>query len=155
MQAYKCLSDDAKRISFNLERLRNQCTHCNRIPHNKNPTKNVNNTTKNSSKNSKFYKIQQHFRAIREQLIQEARVIEGCLRVNQRSKKEYPVFDPSNYTHLGYPHKRTPHHNLFQKNGAGFWDVQKQNVVPNFDQRRGRCEIPVFELRTDCSLNQH
>ncbi|XP_021725048.1 uncharacterized protein LOC110692346 [Chenopodium quinoa] len=155
-QAYNCLSDEAKRISFNLERLRNHCTQCSRIPHNTNPTHNSNTSSSNSSnstKNSKFYKLQQHCRAIRDQLIHEAKVIESCIRVHQRPKNEYPVFDPSSYTHSGYPHMRNNHHhnNLFYKKGASFRDVPNRKVFPNFDQRKGRCEIPIFELRTDCS----
>ncbi|KMT16524.1 hypothetical protein BVRB_3g048180 [Beta vulgaris subsp. vulgaris] len=155
-QAYNCLSDDAKRVSFNLDKWRNKCNECRKIPHNIYPTKNTNINTTNlpkSTRNSRFYKIQQHFRGIREKFIVEARVIEECIRVNQAPKNEYPVFDPSSYTHQGYPHRRN---DLFYKKGASFWNVnvQNRNLVPNYDQRRGRCESPIFELRTNYgSLN--
>ncbi|CAO2832177.1 unnamed protein product [Amaranthus hypochondriacus] len=141
-QAYKCLSDEGKRSNFNLERWRNQCTECSRIPHNTHSPHNAN----NNARNSRSYKIQQQFRALKEKLKEEAKVIQGCIRVNQGPTNKYPVFDPSSYSNLGYPHRRNPVQ--FYKKAASFWDVKKQNM---YDQRRGRCEYPLFELTTDCS----
>lgn len=159
-QAYKCLSDDARRRSFNLERWRNQCTKCIKNPQKTHyvsfhpqsqPTHNAKKVrnSPNSSKHSTSYKILQHLRVIRDQLKEEARVIESCISINRHPKNEYPVFDPSSYTRLGYPHIRNHHHPYCKTvTGASSEIVQRRNVVISLGQRRGRYESPVFELRT-------
>lgn len=129
-----------------MERWRNQCTECSRIPHNSHPQHNANNNARKSPRNLRSYKIHQQFRALKEKLKEEANVIQGCIRVNQGRKNKYPVFDPSSYSNLSYPHRRNQAQSY--KKGASFWDVKKQNV---YDQRRGRCEYPLFELTTDCN----
>jgi len=155
LQAYKCLSDDGRRSSFNLERQRNLCTECIITSHySPNPPHNSQHKPKHPPQNSKPHKILQHLRVITEQLREEARVIESCIKLNNRgSNNECPVFDPKRYAHLGYPHRTDHRHhhqhgyNLYRKS-ASFGD----GVMKCHDQRRRRrCETPVFELRTDCS----
>lgn len=140
-QAYKCLSDDTRRSSFNLERWRNHCNECSRIPQNthsfsfpSHPTPAYNAKTKrnspNSYKHSTSNKILQHFKLIREQLKEEVRVIESCISINQyqNRKNGYPVFNPTNYMHLGYPHRRNHHHDMYCKKGAIFEGGHSGNV---------------------------
>ncbi|XP_030528173.1 chaperone protein DnaJ-like [Rhodamnia argentea] len=126
-EAYSCLSDDAKRNAFNLERWRNLCYDCQRIRH----------TSSASSKltdGSKAQRTFTGFRDIRERFKEEARVIESCLRAAAalkqetihissnttcaskthlgNARRESPVFDPSLYKADGYPHLRTRTHKM-------------------------------------------
>ncbi|XP_074319086.1 uncharacterized protein LOC141656023 [Silene latifolia] len=149
-QAYKCLSDNARRSSFNLERWRNRCTKCNRTSH---PTGSPSHQTTpfarhetGSRKTPTSREVPNDFSVLREKLKEEARVIENCMRFNRASKDEYPVFDPSNYANVGYPHRRPPQ--FINKKAANSWSMQKENVDLNYD-RRNRCEKPIFELRTN------
>ena len=167
LQAYKCLSDDGRRSSFNLERQRNLCTECIRTSqYCPNPPHNTQHKPKHPPQNSKPHKILQHLRVITDQLREEARVIESCVKLNRGPNNECPVFDPKRYAHLGYPHRRDHHHQhhhhhhhhhhdhhyhpLYDvcRKGASFGDAVKKC---HDQRRRRRCETPVFELRTDCS----
>ncbi|GAB4843064.1 hypothetical protein Ancab_013043 [Ancistrocladus abbreviatus] len=110
-QAYTCLSDQAKRNAFNLDRWRSLCGDCSKV-HNTSDSSNP--TTYDGERRIKAssdpsthrsYRILQHLKDIREKMAEEARVIESCLRVNSQGgrRNEYPVFNPSNYLHQGYP----------------------------------------------------
>ncbi|KAK9672955.1 hypothetical protein RND81_12G137100 [Saponaria officinalis] len=148
-QAYKCLSDNASRSSFNIERWRNRCSECSRSPrptisspHRATHIGKQEAGSPNPRKNSRSEEIQNNFRALREQLKEEARVIENCMRLNRASKDEYPVFDPSNYANLGYPHRRNQQFSCRKTDNS--WGFQKENLGLNYDQRRNKCEIPIF-----------
>ncbi|KAI6698883.1 hypothetical protein NL676_019002 [Syzygium grande] len=121
-EAYSCLSDDAKRNAFNLERWRNLCLDCQRIPH-------TSSAFSKPTDGSKPRRTLSGFKDIRERFKEEARVIERCLRAAAALKRatinissnttraskthlgnahnESPVFDPSHYKADGYPHLRT------------------------------------------------
>ncbi|KAJ8445014.1 hypothetical protein Cgig2_029208 [Carnegiea gigantea] len=135
-QAYKCLSDEARRTSFHLERWTNLCRECisNRTYNADQKAKASSTPTRHRHRHlSPSDNILQQFRAITEQLEEEVRVIQSCIRIHRSSGHKYPVFDPSNYAHLGYPHIRRHHYVYCDRSGGR------------------RCESPVFEHRTDCS----
>lgn len=121
-EAYSCLSDDAKRKAFDLDRWKNLCWDCQRFPP----------PSSDSLKPVDGWRPQRifpGFKDIRERFREEARVIERCLRaaaaLKQRAinissntacaskthlgsaHKESPIFDPSLYKADGYPHLRT------------------------------------------------
>jgi len=135
MQAYKCLSDEARRTSFNLERWTNLCPECiSNHTYNADQKARASSTSTGHRHLSPSDSILKQFRAIREQLEEEVRVIQSCIKINRSSSREYPVFDPSNYANLGYPHRIRRHHYVYCDRSGG-----------------GRCESPVFQHRTDCS----
>ncbi|KAK6265347.1 hypothetical protein QUC31_016184 [Theobroma cacao] len=162
-QAYTCLSDSVKRRAFNSERWKYFCIECNRIPY----------TSGNSLANSRYSskpraqgptscarssRVVQGLKDIRDRLKEEVRVIEHCLRVNSLSRRESPLFDPSNnlcqskirqksqretpifepldYFFQGYPHLRVQSY----KKPESFWHLQRRSV-----QGRGTYQSPIFE----------
>ncbi|KAK7303743.1 hypothetical protein RJT34_14656 [Clitoria ternatea] len=97
-EAYMCLCDAAKRKAFDLERCRNFCFECNRIPYD-NSNGSSFKAWNISSNKSRSYKVWRNIRDMRERLREEAKVIEKCLRANSMSKKESPIFNPADYAH--------------------------------------------------------
>ncbi|KAL4271153.1 hypothetical protein GQ457_13G014460 [Hibiscus cannabinus] len=128
-EAYACLSDNAKRRVFNIERWKHFCHECNRIPY-----------SNDISQRSKSGKFLRNLREIGDRLREEIRVIENCLRMNSMSRRDFPstnkvyelnkqeretpVFEPSDYMFQGYPHLR----------GQIFKELQ-----------RGRYHSPIFQ----------
>uniref|UniRef100_A0A2C9UBM1 J domain-containing protein n=1 Tax=Manihot esculenta TaxID=3983 RepID=A0A2C9UBM1_MANES len=133
LQAYSCLSDNAKRRAFNLERWKHLCNECNRVPYMRcNSSSNLYNTSKLQESNPANYstssRILQGLKDIRERFKEETKVMENCLKANAalrkgtplfntsdhlcesntrfRSRRESPIFDPSAYLFEGYPHTR-------------------------------------------------
>ncbi|OMO58378.1 hypothetical protein COLO4_34698 [Corchorus olitorius] len=164
-EAYACLSDSVRRRAFNSERWKYFCIHCNKIPY----ISGNSSIAINSQFGSKPPRAQdpanfsrsgrgvQSFRDIRERLKEEVRVIENCLRVNSLSKKESPLFNPSNnlsqtqsskirhksqretpifeptdYVFQGYPHSR----NQVYKKPENYWHLQRG---------KGTYQSPIFE----------
>ncbi|CAI8590144.1 unnamed protein product [Vicia faba] len=87
-QAYTCLSDAAKRKSFNLERNRSFCIECNRIPYKPNILPNNSNPSSfkawNITSKSVSSKVRRNILDMRERLKEEAKVIESCLRTRRK-----------------------------------------------------------------------
>lgn len=113
-QAYECLSQDAKRAEFNLERRSSRCIECYRTPC---ATSNHLATTRGFLPRERSgQKTRQGFKDLRTRFSEEIQVIENCLRANKAStkefpifntRKEHPIFNPSDYHFQGYPHQRT------------------------------------------------
>ncbi|XP_058203187.1 uncharacterized protein LOC131317656 [Rhododendron vialii] len=113
-EAYECLSQDAKRAEFNLERRSSRCIECNRTPY---ATSNHPATTRGFLPSERSgQKTRQGFKDLRTRFSEEIQVIENCLRANKAStkefpifntRKEHPIFNPSDYRSQGYPHQRT------------------------------------------------
>ncbi|RZC04470.1 Chaperone protein dnaJ 49 isoform B [Glycine soja] len=152
-EAYACLSNAANRKAFDLERCKHFCFECKRIPYTSS------NVPGNSSgpgfkawniiTRSRSFKLWRNIRDMRERFMDEAKVIENCLRTNSMSRKaspsydpvgflhrskslhrfekETPVFNPSDYLHQGYPHLRS---NIY-KNSSTFWYLQRNSMLHN------------------------
>ncbi|OIW00130.1 hypothetical protein TanjilG_29120 [Lupinus angustifolius] len=145
-EAYICLSNAAKRKTFDLERHKNFCIECKRILYTSGNFVAPGNSSGSGFKvwriisRSKSCKLWRNIRDMRDRFREEAKVIEDCLHANsmvsrkesslynpldyvQRSKslhrfeKETPVFNPSDYLHQEYPHLRSQ----IYKNSATFW----------------------------------
>ncbi|XP_057957670.1 uncharacterized protein LOC131150753 [Malania oleifera] len=174
-EAYACLSDHAKRRAFNLERWKSYCTECNgSIPRaTRNPSSKTNATKHNQlniTDRSRSKKILQGLKEIRERFKEEARVMESFFKANYASsRKESPLFNPSDCTKQGYPHCRkwkecneTPvfnpsdylfqsyHHCRSQKYRTQneLWFLQTRNTL-NYKHGRGKCEYPIFEMGSE------
>ncbi|XP_021907039.1 dnaJ-related protein rsp1 [Carica papaya] len=169
-EAYKCLSDDERRTAFNLERWKNFCIGCNRIPYA---------TSCNSPTNFRAPKLKptrsrscriplEGLKDMRTRFKEEARVIQNCLKANNtlsrkesplfdpsqtalqsenryELNKESPVFDPSDYVFEGYPHIRSQ----MCKKPECFWYLRRENVVRHGEGKVGMDDIPVFRTRSD------
>lgn len=168
-EAYICLSDAAKRKAFDLKRYKNFCHECNKIPYTSIKVSGNSITssfkTWNVTSGSRSSKIWRNIREMRERLKEEAKVIENCLRANSMSKKECPLYNPSDYRHgnrsqhkvereipvfsplkylyQGYPHLRG---NVY-KNSETCWYLQTQNRVHN-NKGEAKYASPVFKVRS-------
>ena len=126
-----------KRRAFNSERWKLFCRDCNRIPSSPfNPSSN--------SHSAKLNKALRGLAIIRDRLKEEARVMENCFfKANTAaSRKECPLFNPSDYQLQGYPH-HTP---LFSKkpvNNNSLWYLQGLRASENHFRTR-RKESPLF-----------
>lgn len=84
--------------------------------------------------------------------MEEARVIEECLKANSSPRKEYPcfgaspreipVFNPSDFPSQGYPRQWTRN----CKTPDGFMWLRRENA---FELGRGSCDSPIFECRSE------
>ncbi|KAL5701021.1 hypothetical protein ACHQM5_026403 [Ranunculus cassubicifolius] len=139
-EAYACLSDKAKRKAFDSIRSSNFCDECHRI---------ACQTYAFPAKLATSDKILQQLRAVREKFQEEVRIIEKCLKANKAANKELPVFNPSDNLFQDYPHNKTQ---VFRKTD----DLRclRTRGIQSFDRRRGKCESPIFEIRTDRTLGQ-
>ncbi|KAK6158529.1 hypothetical protein DH2020_005843 [Rehmannia glutinosa] len=133
-EAYFCLSDSAKRASFDSDRHTISCIKCNTIPSytNTDPT-NVKTQKQSHQEISRFNRINRRMKELRTKLKEEANTIEKCLIaniaaasrrefVNANGKKtELPVFNPSDYyQYKGSPQFRTINHKKIEDLRAGF-----------------------------------
>ncbi|XP_028751612.1 pre-mRNA-splicing factor cwf23-like [Neltuma alba] len=171
-EAYTCLSDAAKRKAFELERWKNFCFECKRIPYSSSGSVPRNSHGGSSSKvwniisRSRSYKFWRNIKEIRERFKEEAKVIENCLRANsmprkesplfnpvdylersrshRRTEGETPVFNPSDYLYQGYPHLRSQ---IF-KNSDKFWYLQTENSILH-ERGASKYDSPVFEVRPE------
>lgn len=149
-EAYACLSDETKRAAFDLERGKNICNECNKLPPaTRSPS------VKNSKKLRALFSLKR-FRSnknsqgmidIKAKFKEEVGVIEKCLKINAASRKEIssfssstkeiPVFNPSDYLAHGYPYYRSRNYTKPEK----YWSLQ-----------RGQCDYPIFESRSERPL---
>lgn len=67
-------------------------------------TSNVKCRGKSASEKQRNDRILQRMKDLRERFVEEANVIENCLKANAASRKELPTFNPTDYVHHGYPH---------------------------------------------------
>ncbi|XP_012453245.1 uncharacterized protein LOC105775258 isoform X2 [Gossypium raimondii] len=166
LQAYSCLSDNVKRRAFNSERWKHVCTECsNNNPH-PNPNPLINNTQNPSKPKSQQHPINsskpgkslQILTDIRSRLKEEIRVIEHCLKVN--SRKESPVFNPSNnhHCHNGIKHRIQRETPIFEPSEYAFhgYPHLRSEVYRESDRfrhlkrgslkgKRGSYGTPIFE----------
>lgn len=97
----------------------------------------------------------QALREVRNQLQDECRVIDGCLRANVarvRRRQSFLLFDLSDRQRFpDYPHARPPP--LF----AGCRSFEEEGLGASQDQqnwcRDGSCESPVYGIKNACSYN--
>ncbi|XP_012453243.1 uncharacterized protein LOC105775258 isoform X1 [Gossypium raimondii] len=165
-EAYSCLSDNVKRRAFNSERWKHVCTECsNNNPH-PNPNPLINNTQNPSKPKSQQHPINsskpgkslQILTDIRSRLKEEIRVIEHCLKVN--SRKESPVFNPSNnhHCHNGIKHRIQRETPIFEPSEYAFhgYPHLRSEVYRESDRfrhlkrgslkgKRGSYGTPIFE----------
>lgn len=159
--AYTCLSDNAKRGRFHLERLKTLCTQCNKIHHPirippTNSTASKHNKGSNPTQQSRANKILRNLKNMRDRFKEEARVIENCLRTNA-SENETPLFNPINYHFNGYPHHRTqkesPLYNPSDYSHLRTPSYKKSDNVIYMKTgnmvRRGKHDMPIFELKSE------
>ncbi|XVF38777.1 hypothetical protein REPUB_Repub20aG0131100 [Reevesia pubescens] len=161
-EAYSCLSDNVKRRAFNSERWTYFCIECKRIPYS---NANSNHSSKlkaaqDPTNCSRSGKVVQGLKDMRDRFTEEIRVIENCLRVNSLSRRESPLFNPSNNlcqskvkhksqrsetpifepSHFqGYPHLRSQ----VYKKPESFWHLERGSV-----EGRGKYHSPIFENAT-------
>ncbi|XP_057806061.1 uncharacterized protein LOC131021008 isoform X1 [Salvia miltiorrhiza] len=109
-QAYLCLSDSTRRRAFETERKTISCIKCN-----PNSSKKID--AKPSQEASRNSRLLTRMRELRARLAEESTIIDKCLMANAASRrepanalgtrKESPIFNPSDYQHKSYPHHRT------------------------------------------------
>ncbi|XP_017699364.1 uncharacterized J domain-containing protein C1071.09c [Phoenix dactylifera] len=149
-EAHACLSDKTKRKSFNSERWKNFCKEC----YKKSQFMPSGNHC-NFHKHRAFYPAEQHaksdrmmhtLREVQNRFREECGVIENCLRANKAHRREFPIFNPSEQVLYspGYPHYRTQ---VFEEPTARRYD--HTNNARKYWERGGRCESPVYEIRTE------
>ena len=168
LQAYTRLSDSAKRKAFDLERWKYFCLECNTIPYTARNSSASKPKGRNHTSQSRSHKILRGLKDIRERFREEARVIQNCLKTtatsrkesplfnpsnhlfpsNQKTQKESPVFNPSDYSFQGgYPHLRT---RLCRK-PENHWYLQTGNVM-NCEKGSWRYDTPIFEVRSEAAM---
>ncbi|PWA74928.1 chaperone DnaJ-domain superfamily protein [Artemisia annua] len=99
-EAYACLSDDARRLEFDVKRLNNIQTT---------PLTRTKVKGSSSSDRSRSKKISARLKEVKARFMEEAKVIEKCLKANANVDafdKEMPVFDPNAYATQGHPRFR-------------------------------------------------
>lgn len=154
-KAHFCLSDSTRRRAFDKERKSIACIRCNPNSCSKKDTP-TNTHTKiqtpyqDTSRNSR---LQTRMRELRSKLKEEATIIEKCLMANAASRreptnphetrKESPIFNPSNYQHKSYPHNRKAHHEKLE-------DLREALKMGNRSlHSTANQEYPIFQCRTE------
>ncbi|KAL3641909.1 hypothetical protein CASFOL_012724 [Castilleja foliolosa] len=165
-EAYFCLSDSAKRATFDSQRQNISCTKCN------NTTTNITKIRKTLHQETTTTISNLRLKELRNKLKDEANIIEKCLAANatasrrpiekfgNRTKTELPVFNPSDYyQYNGTPQNRTINHRQMEDLRACFRmgnrclnDRVSMNSSPVFQCRSERVSInnsPVFQYRSE------
>ncbi|XP_027164760.1 J protein JJJ2 [Coffea eugenioides] len=120
-EAYACLSDDARRTAFNLERHRNFCFKCSNISDDSPIPSNTKPKRIPTSERTRSNHALQRMKDLRARFMEEATIIENCLkanaasRVSDSSRKELPTFNPADYLSQGYPHRTTSNHKKLER----------------------------------------
>ncbi|KAK6148251.1 hypothetical protein DH2020_019163 [Rehmannia glutinosa] len=154
-EAYFCLSDSARRASFDSERHTFSCIKCNTIPSctNIDPT-NVKTQKQSHQETSRFSRINRRMKELRTKLKEEANTIEKCLIANiaTASRREFvnanrgaPVFNPWTITKKGSPQFRTINHKKIEDLRAGF------RIGNKCMHDRAMNSSPVFQYRSERS----
>ncbi|KAI3972007.1 hypothetical protein MKX01_030208 [Papaver californicum] len=134
-EAHICLTDKAKRATFDFKRKKSKCEDCDKArPRSSNIHKDV------AKKNTKCSR-----EVLKERFIQQNIVTQNCLKAHNKATSKlgegYPVFDPANYMFQDYPHYRTQ---LSHRHSGDYLYPRKENT-PMFNQTRGiKCESPIF-----------
>ncbi|KAK9076074.1 hypothetical protein SSX86_004407 [Deinandra increscens subsp. villosa] len=98
-EAYACLSDEAKRLDFDVKRWNNLCRECMKTPQSRTKVKGSSSSS-HSSDRSRSKKISTRLKEVKARFMEEAGVIEKCLKANAKVDvldKQIPVFDPNDY----------------------------------------------------------
>ncbi|RZC80716.1 hypothetical protein C5167_043297 [Papaver somniferum] len=138
-EAYICLTDKAKRTTFDFERnKRSKCEECDKARRPRSSGYLHKDAVKENTKCSR--------EVLKETFIRESIVIQNCLRTHKATSKlgeDCPVFDPANYTFQDYPHRRTQ---LSHRYSVDYNLYPRKENAPMFNQTiRGiKCESPVF-----------
>ncbi|KAI3923874.1 hypothetical protein MKW92_011738 [Papaver armeniacum] len=141
-EAYICLTDKAKRTTFDFERTKkSKCEECDKARRPRSDSVNLHLHKDGAKKNTKCSR-----EVLKERFIQESIVIQNCLKAHKATSKlgeEYPVFDPANYMFQDYPHRRTQ---VSHRYSVDYSLYPRKENAPTFDQtRRGiKCESPIF-----------
>lgn len=156
-QAYFCLSDSSRRRAFDTERKSISCIRCNPNSCKKtdSPTTTHAKVQKPCHETSRHSRLQARMRELRDKLTEEATIIEKCLIANAASRKEpvnahgtrreSPVFNPSDYQHQSYPHHQTANHKrvedlraALKMGNRGMHSAAKRDDYPIFQYRSER-----------------
>ncbi|KAI3928057.1 hypothetical protein MKW98_023658 [Papaver atlanticum] len=138
-EAYICLTDKAKRATFDFERTKkSKCEECRKARRSRCSGYLHKDVAKKNTKCSR--------EVLKERFIQESIVIQNCLKTHKATSKlgeDYPVFDPANYMFQDYPHCRTQ---LSHSRYSVDYNLYPRNEnAPMFNQTRGiKCESPIF-----------
>ncbi|XP_010245462.1 PREDICTED: pre-mRNA-splicing factor cwf23 [Nelumbo nucifera] len=168
LEAYTCLSDAAKRKAFDAQRWKNFCPECNQSLHRACNVPGRSDTEKPRrldprcwSRSKSNNKILQGLKEVRDRFKEEAKVIENCLRAYESSKKESPLFDPSERLFQDYPHRRT---RIYYNKHEVFGYMQPENLRKHdhrttkckpqgnswrYEGRNEKCESPIYEIRSE------
>ncbi|KAF5801726.1 putative DnaJ domain, Chaperone J-domain superfamily [Helianthus annuus] len=146
-EAYACLSDEAKRLDFDVKRWKNLCRECIKTPQSRTKVKGPS----SPSDRSRSKKISTRMKEVKARFMEEARVIEKCLKVNANVDlfdKEIPVFNPNNYVNQGYPHFRVGRRNELKNSKL----LKKGFKFDNQEQRaKVKCDSPIFQCKPNRS----
>ncbi|KAH8494942.1 hypothetical protein H0E87_018208 [Populus deltoides] len=175
LEAYSYLSDNIKRRDFNLERSKKFCIVCNRIPYafsNNLSKSDASKVVEELKSANRTRLLRNGVKEMKQRFKEEIKVMENCLRANSLSRKETPlfkpsenyqfqsntrrvsqkaespVFDPSNYLFTGYPHIR----NRIYEKPENFSDLKRGDVLNRYGghgEGRSYNDFPVFETRSD------
>lgn len=137
-----------KRRAFDSERWKSLCSGCTRIAsaacNLSSNSASAKLKTRNCTTNlSRYNNVLRALSGMRDRLKEEAMVIENCFKVNAATRKECPLFNPSDYhQYQGYPH----HTQLFSnsKKPLNLWYLQGLRAKAASDNLRFRKESPLF-----------
>ncbi|CAN6726530.1 unnamed protein product [Malus baccata var. baccata] len=180
-EAYSCLSDDAKRRVFDLERWRRFCSECGTITyttthHNSPSTANPNPSSHHkpyNPTNSRPCKVTKGLKDVRNRFREEVRVIESCLKANAAAgtpgkqsssslftppaafdafQSRFPRESPV-FNPSDHKVQGYPHlrARIYEKS-KNFWQLRTGHHVLNYEQGRGSYDSPVFEVRSDSGM---
>lgn len=146
MQAYNCLSDTGKRKAFNSERWRRNFLEFKNIPY-ESCNHLLHNPNSNSEDALKSHKYLQNYKQVSARFKDELTVIEKCLR-KIGPREESPLFNPCDFSFPGYPHRRTRIYNKPED----LWCLQKGSMLSSEQGKKGKCDSPIFEVRSESYL---
>ncbi|KAK9076063.1 hypothetical protein SSX86_004396 [Deinandra increscens subsp. villosa] len=151
-EAYACLSDEAKRLDFDVKRWNNLCKECMKTPQSRTKVKGSSSSS-HSSVRSRSKKISTRLKEVKARFMEEAGVIEKCLKANAKVDvldKQIPVFDPNDYgrNDQGYPHFRVWRCNEL-KNSK--WLKKRFKFDNQEQQMKVKHDSPIYECKANRS----
>ncbi|NP_001147724.2 uncharacterized protein LOC100281334 [Zea mays] len=148
-EAHACLTDQARRRAFDLERRGSFCAAC----HDRYAARWSQPASGHQAPAPAASRSKAARETIQSRLRDECRVIDGCLRANDaaacaRRRQSFPLFDPSDGRRFpDYPHVRPPPFELrHSEDWLGRAAVDRQAL--NRRWCRGGGESPVYQIRT-------